>query len=62
MKNNDPKLKGIKPVEYYQEGGLYKYTYGRAKSASELQREMTEIKKKFKDAFIVRFKDGKRLK
>ena len=62
LKNNDPKLKGIKPVEYYQEGGLYKYTYGRAKSASELQREMTEIKKKFKDAFIVRFKDGKRLK
>ncbi|WP_185116812.1 N-acetylmuramoyl-L-alanine amidase family protein [Dysgonomonas massiliensis] len=58
---NSPRFKGLKPVSYYYENG-YKYTYGSTTNFSEIQKKLKEAKVKFKDAFVVRFKDGKRLK
>jgi hypothetical protein len=59
---NSPKLKGLKNVWEYKDGGLYKYTVGNAKdlkSASVLQSEFR--RKGFVGAFVVAFKNGKRI-
>lgn len=58
---NSSQFKGLKPVDYYYENG-YKYTYGSTTSFAEIQKKLKEAKVKFKDAFVVRLKDGKRLK
>ena len=55
-------FKGLSNVEYYQDGSSYKYTYGSAKNEREISPLLREIKTKFKDAFIVQFKDGRRIK
>ena len=57
---NDKLLKGLKGVEYYQEGGLCKYTYGASTDYNKVLRTKREIAPKFKDAFIIAFKNGKK--
>ena len=58
---NDKRLKGLKGVEHYQEGGLYKYTYGSSTDYNKVVRTKREITPKFKDAFIIAFKNGKKI-
>ena len=53
-------FKGLSPVNYYQEKGLYKYTYGETTDYNQILRTKKQISAKFKDAFIVAFKDGKK--
>ena len=55
-------FKGLHPVSVYKEGATYKYTFGSTRSHEESQRTLREVRKKFKDAFIVEFVDGKRVK
>jgi N-acetylmuramoyl-L-alanine amidase len=55
-------LKGLPSTDYYEEGGYYKYTYGKSANYKEITGKLTEVKAKFKDAFIVQFRDGKRVK
>jgi ABC-type multidrug transport system fused ATPase/permease subunit len=62
LATNSPQFKGLKNVWEYKENGLYKYTVGKQKdfkSASELQSEFR--RKGFSGAFIVAFKNGKRI-
>ena len=59
---DSPKLKGLKNVWEYKDGGIYKYTVGNEKdlkSASVLQSECRG--KGFVGAFVVAFKNGKRI-
>ena len=53
-------FKGLSPVNYYREKGLYKYTYGETTDYNQILRTKKQISAKFKDAFIVAFKDGKK--
>ncbi len=62
LKENDYRLKGLSPVNYYYENGIYKYTYGTLTDKKEALSLQNEIKKKFKEAFIVVFKGNKRVK
>jgi N-acetylmuramoyl-L-alanine amidase len=62
LKANDYRLKGLSPVNYYYENGIYKYTYGILTDKKEALSLQNEIKKKFKEAFIVVFKGNKRVK
>ncbi len=55
-------FKGLSPVECYYEGGKYKYTYGKSTDREELQQQLKRVKTLFKDAFIIRMRDGKRVK
>ena len=55
-------FKGLYPVDVYKEGTTYKYTFGSTTSQEESQRTLRQVRKKFKDAFIVEFIDGKRVK
>jgi len=44
-------LKGLSPVDYYKEGGVYKYTYGESTDYNKVLRTRREISTKFKDCF-----------
>lgn len=55
-------LKGLSPVDYYVDGTTYKYTYGDTENMNEIRKVLAEVQKKFKDAFIIEFKDGKRVR
>lgn len=60
--SNSPKFKGLSPVGFYMDGSIYKYTYGSATTEAEALRLQKEVRTKFKDAFIVRFKNNVRIK
>ncbi len=61
IKAGDARFKGLSDVSYYQDGGLYKYTVGASANYNEIYRLRKEIVAKFPEAFIVAFKDGKRV-
>ena len=54
-------FKGLSPVNYYQEKGLYKYTYSESTDYNKVLRTKRQIAPKFKGAFIIAFKDGKKM-
>ena len=56
---NDKRLKGVK-AEYYREGGLYKYVCGASADYNQTLRTKQKLNGKFKDAFVVAFKNGNR--
>ncbi|NDW18032.1 N-acetylmuramoyl-L-alanine amidase [Dysgonomonas sp. 216] len=59
---NSSQLKGVSPVDSYYDGGYYKYTYGSTTDKSEAHRLRRKISSKFPDAFVIEFKNGKRMK
>jgi len=62
LATNSPQFKGLKDVWEYKDSGLHKYTVGNEKdfkSASALQSEFRI--KGFSGAFVVAFKNGKRI-
>lgn len=62
LEPNSPKFKGLSPVNFYRDGATYKYTYGSVKTESEALVLQKEVRTKFKDAFIVQFKNNVRIK
>ncbi len=54
-------FKGLKPVNHYRENGLYKYTYGESTDYNQIASLKRKITSKFKDAFIIAFKNGKKM-
>lgn len=62
LKKKDSRLKGLSPVDYYKDGKTYKYTYGEYKSISEANAGLKKVKKLFSDAFVIKTRDGKRVK
>ncbi len=61
LKTNDKKFKGIRDVEYYEEGGLYKYTTGSTTDYNKIQKTKKDVQSKFPDAFIIAFMNGKKI-
>jgi N-acetylmuramoyl-L-alanine amidase len=61
LPKNSARFKGLSPVDYYAEGGHYKYTYGSATSMKEILRIQKEVSLLFKDAFVVKFKSGEKV-
>ena len=55
-------LKGLSPVSYYKENGIYKYTYGESTDYNRILRlKRNKVDSKFKDAFIIAFKNGEKM-
>ena len=61
LSSNNKLFKGLSPVNYYQENGIYKYTYGESSDYNKVLRTKREISSKFKGAFIIAFKNGKKV-
>ena len=61
LKDTDSRLKGIKDADCYKEGALWKYTVGATPNYNEIRRLRREVAKKFPQAFIAAFRDGKRM-
>jgi N-acetylmuramoyl-L-alanine amidase len=60
---NDKKFSGIEGVSFYQDGNTFKYTAGQYLKMNEASQYQAELRKKgFKDAFVVAFRAGKRVK
>ncbi len=58
----DSRFKGLTDVESYTESGIVKFTVGHTESIAEAKRILSEVKKKFPDAFIIKTCGGKRVK
>lgn len=61
LAKNDKHLKGLKDVDYYKEGGLYKYTYAASTDYNKVLRARRSIAAQFKDAFIIAFRNGEKV-
>lgn len=59
---NAPAFKGLSPISSYKDGNVYKYTYGSTTDEIEAQRLQRKARTIFKDAFVIKFKDGARIK
>lgn len=59
--SNSRLFKGVKPVSYYFENNIYKYTYGEDTNYNKILRLKRSIDSKFKDAFIIAFKNGEKM-
>nr|WP_235336262.1 N-acetylmuramoyl-L-alanine amidase [Bacteroides caecigallinarum] len=56
---NSSQFKGLKNVSYYKENGMIKYTYAEDEDYNRiLQIKRKTVDPKFKDAFIIAFKNG----
>ena len=54
-------FKGLKQVDSYQEGGMWKYTVGASTDLKEIQALRREVARLFPEAFVVAFRDGVRV-
>lgn len=62
LPKNSRLLKGLSPVSYYKEGGIIKYTYGEDTDYNKILRlKRTRVDAKFKDAFIIAFRNGEKM-
>lgn len=62
LKKNSSEFKGLKNVESYRDGGMWKYTVGDFETLDMAKKEMKKVRKKFSDAFIITMREGKRVK
>lgn len=60
IKENDNRMKSIGNVEWYKDGKAYKYTTGSTNDYDEAVKILENVRKTFKDAFIVAFQGGVR--
>ena len=61
ISEKDKRFKGYNEISFYVEKGIYKYTYGSTSDYRKIQTMHKKAVKDFKDAFIIRIKDGKRV-
>ena len=61
LKESDSRFKGLKNTEHYFENGIYKYTFGATTNYNEIRQVRKQVATKFKDAFIIAFKNGKKM-
>jgi N-acetylmuramoyl-L-alanine amidase len=61
LKTTDSQMKGLKDVDCYKDGSLWKYTVGSTTDYSEIRQLRRQVAKSFPQAFIVAFRDGARM-
>ena len=61
LRPTDPQLKGQTKADYYQEGGLYKYTLGSSEDYNEIYQLRKAQLANFPQAFIIAFKNGQKM-
>lgn len=61
LRPGSSQFKGLENVESYKENDLVKYTYGSSTDYNEIYRLRKTILDKFPEAFIIAFKNGKKM-
>ncbi len=61
LNGSSKQLKGQEDTDFYKDGGMYKYTVGSSTNYNEIYRLRKQLLEKFPQAFIIAFKDGKRM-
>ena len=61
LKPASPQLKGQTGADYYEEGGLFKYTIGASEDYNEISRLRKSLLVNFPEAFIIAFKGGQKM-
>lgn len=61
LKSSDNRIRNLPDVEYYKEGGQYKYTCGNTSDYNEITRLQAEVRKRYKDAFVIAFLNGSKI-
>ena len=55
-------FRGLKDVQVYEAGGLFRYTYGEMSTMDEAVEQQNKVREVgYKDAFIVAFLNGSRI-
>ncbi len=62
LRDKAREFKGLHPIWHYKDNRIYKYTYESTTSLEEAELILKNVKDKFPQAFIVKFKNGKRIK
>jgi N-acetylmuramoyl-L-alanine amidase len=57
----DRRLKGHQEAEYYEEGGLFKYTVGASENYNEINQLRKSLSEQFPEAFVIAFKNGQKM-
>ncbi|NDV46785.1 N-acetylmuramoyl-L-alanine amidase [Paludibacter sp. 221] len=55
LKTNDKTFKGVRNIDVYIEGGVYKYTTGDTTDYNKIVKTKNSLQSKFPDAFIIAF-------
>ncbi len=62
LPDGNSQFKGLSPVTYYKENGIYKYTFCESTDYNYVLRQKRNlVDAKFSDAFIIAFKDGEKM-
>ena len=61
LKTNDSRFKGVTGISSYRESGMIKYTVGSSEDYNEINQLRKKLLDKFPEAFLIAFKDGKRV-
>ena len=61
LKAGNKQFKGLKNVDCYKDGNMWKYTVGATSNYNEIKQLRKEVAKTFSQAFIVAFKNGERM-
>lgn len=61
LKDNSSAFKGLRNLDYFVEGGLYKYTIGAETDYKKILKKRTEIASKFPQSFIIAFVGEKKI-
>ena len=62
LNDGDQEFRGLSPMWKYKDGTIYKYTVESTNSLDEAKKLLKSVQKKFPQAFIVKFLNGKRVK
>lgn len=62
LKKNAPDLRGLEKTAYYREGKYYNYYCGQFDSHEKAKKYLAKIKKRYPKAFIIKTRNGKRIK
>ena len=62
LPEKDKRFKGYNEISYYIEKGIYKYTYGSTSDYRKILNMYNKAAKDFNGAFIIKTKDGERIK
>lgn len=61
LREGDARFRSLKGCECYEEGNMFKYTYGASNDYEEMARLRKQIAAEFPQAFIIAFKEGRKV-